>query len=396
MKGPLWLAWRYVIFHKAKSLILVACIVLTTILPVAVKLLVWQFDQKIVARAASTPSIVGAKGSSLDLVLSALYFKQGVVEPVAYAEVERARGDGLATAIPLHCMFTAMDYPVVGTSLEYFDYRELELGTGTLFVSLGDCVVGHKVAETLSVNVGDQIISDRANVLDLAGQSPLKLNVVGVLEASRTPDDWAVFVDLKTAWVIQGLGHGHQDLNKESPDSPVLMASESGRIIANRGVVSYIEITDENADSFHFHGDTDDFPVTAILVSASGFKEETILQGRYDSSDSEVQFVRPEIVVRDLMTIVFQVNRFFNANAILIGGSTAMLLVLVVLLSLRLRKREMETMFRLGCSRGTIVWLQVGEMGIIFGLAMVFVLLGSTWVWMISGDIVEGLLVNSR
>jgi putative ABC transport system permease protein len=109
-----------------------------------------------------------------------------------------------------------------------------------------------------------------------------------------------------------------------------------------------------------------------------------------------VQFVRPEIVVRDLMTIVFQVNRFFNANAILIGGSTAMLLVLVVLLSLRLRKREMETMFRLGCSRGTIVWLQVGEMGIIFGLAMVFVLLGSTWVWMISGDIVEGLLVNSR
>ena len=293
-------------------------------------------------------------------------------------------------------MFTAMDYPVVGTSLEYFDYRELELGGGTLFVSLGDCVVGHKVAEMLSVNVGDQIISDRANVLDLAGQSPLKLNVVGVLEASRTPDDWAVFVDLKTAWVIQGLGHGHQDLNKESPDSPVLMASESGRIIANRGVVSYIEITDDNADSFHFHGDTDEFPVTAVLVSASGFKEETILQGRYDSSDSEVQFVRPEIVVRDLMTIVFQVNRFFNANAILIGGSTAMLLVLVVLLSLRLRKREMETMFRLGCSRGTIVWLQVGEMGIIFGLAMVFVLLGSTWVWMISGDIVEGLLVNSR
>ena len=42
------------------------------------------------------------------------------------------------------------------------------------------------------------------------------------------------------------------------------------------------------------------------------------------------------------------------------------------------------------------MWLQVGEMGIIFGFAMVFVLLGSTWVWMVSGDIVEGLLVNSR
>ena len=396
MMGPLRLAWKYVCFHKAKSLILIACIVLTTILPVAVKLLVWQFDQKIVARAASTPSIVGAKGSSLDLVLSALYFKQGAANPVPYSEVERARGDGLATAIPLHCRFTAMGYPVVGTSLEYFGYRGLEAVDGSLFVSLGDCVVGHKVAEMLSVGVGDRLISDRDNVLDLAGQSPLKLNVAGVLGASRTPDDWAVFVDLKTAWVIQGLGHGHQDLNKESADSPVLLSSESGKIIANRGVVSYIEITDENIDSFHFHGDTSEFPVTAVLVAAHGFKEETILQGRYESSESEVQFVRPEIVVRDLMTIVFQVNRFFNANAILIAGSTAMLMVLVVLLSLRLRKREMETMFRLGCSKGTIAWLQIGEMGIIFGFSMVFVLMGCGWVWMVSGDIVEGLLVNAR
>ena len=96
------------------------------------------------------------------------------------------------------------------------------------------------------------------------------------------------------------------------------------------------------------------------------------------------------------MTIVFQVNRFFNANAILIAGSTAMLMVLVVLLSLRLRKREMETMFRLGCSKGTIAWLQIGEMGIIFGFSMVFVLMGCGWVWMVSGDIVEGLLVNAR
>ena len=53
-------------------------------------------------------------------------------------------------------------------------------------------------------------------------------------------------------------------------------------------------------------------------------------------------------------------------------------------------------MFKLGCSRSTIVMLQVGEMGIIFGIAA-FVLGFAVWgVWLSAGDLVESLLVNSK
>ena len=41
----------------------------------------------------------------------------------------------------------------------------------------------------------------------------------------------------------------------------------------------------------------------------------------------------------------------------------ALLLALVILLSLRLRRREMEVLFRLGCSRGLMVRLQLVEWG---------------------------------
>ncbi len=396
MKGIFHLAWKYVLFHKLKSLILIACIVLTAILPIAIKLMVWQFNQKIVARAESTPAVIGAKGSDLDLTLSTLYFKTGSVDTIPYAEVAKARQDNLALAIPIHSMFTALNHPLVGTSLEYFDFRGLSPKSGVLFTTIGDCVLGSKVAAALGVGPGDQIISDRDNVLDLAGQSPLKLTVAGVLNESRTPDDWVVFVDLKTAWVIQGLGHGHQDLTKEKSDSPILISRDDGKIVANKGVASYIEITPENIDSFHFHGNMDDFPITSIIAVAGDVKNETILQGRYDSGSAKVQFARPAVVVRELMSMVFRVNQFFNANAILIAISTALLLVLVVLLSLRLRKREMETMFKLGCSRGTIAMLQVGEMGIIFGVALILLSLAVWGIWLISGDVVESLLVNSQ
>ena len=395
MNGPLLLAWKYVRFHKFKSLILIACIVLTALLPIAIKMMLWQFNEKIVSRADGTPAVIGAVGSDLDLTLNALYFKSGSVNSVAYREVAVARTDGLAQAIPIHAMFTAQGHPVVGTSLEYFEFRGLVPSSGGMFATLGDCVLGAGVAAKLDLVPGDQLISDRDNVLELAGQSPLKMNVAGVLAEARSPDDWAVFVDLKTAWVIQGLGHGHQDLSKEEDDSPVLLSKSDGKVVANRGVASYIEITQENIGSFHFHGEVESFPVTSIISVAKNVKDETILQGRYQAGAGNTQFARPGNVVRDLMAMVFQIEKFFNANAILIAISTGMLLVLVVMLSLRLRQREMETMFKLGCSKSTIAWLQLSEMGIIFGAAGLLLAVSVWGVGLVSGDWVESLLVAS-
>lgn len=51
--------------------------------------------------------------------------------------------------------------------------------------------------------------------------------MVGVFKKSHTSDDLAVFVDLKTAWVIQGLGHGHQDITKLKDQTLVLKQTES-------------------------------------------------------------------------------------------------------------------------------------------------------------------------
>ena len=58
------------------------------------------------------------------------------------------------------------------------------------------------------MGVGGHVVSSPESVFDLAGVYPLKMAVVGVLAPTHTPDDDAVFVDVKTAWVIAGLAHG--------------------------------------------------------------------------------------------------------------------------------------------------------------------------------------------
>ncbi len=91
------------------------------------------------------------------------------------------------------------------------------------------------------------------------------LQVAGVLAPSFGPDDRAVFVDIKTTWIIEGVGHGHQALDEPTAASGVL-SREGSRITANASVVQYNEITAENADSFHFHGDLSDYPISAVIA----------------------------------------------------------------------------------------------------------------------------------
>ena len=392
--GWLRLALKYIAYHKFKSLILIACIFLTAFLPIAINLLLKKFDEKIVSRAAETPVVIGAKGSGLDLTLHTLYFKTSVDETIPFSHTNDIRETGWAKPIPVYSRFTAKkDFPIVGTTLDYFDFRDLSIETGDGLVTLGDCVIGSKVAEKAGITVGESLISDRKNMLDIAGSTPLKMHVRGILKPSNTPDDWCIFVDLKTAWVIEGLGHGHEELADETSDLKIIGRDEN-KIVASAAVRPYLEINDNNIDSFHFHGNISEFPVSSVIAIAPDKKSETLLIGRYETGVDDAQIVVPLNEVNQLMSIVFRVKQFFDANAFLIAISTFLLLFLVVLLSLKLRSREMDTMFRLGCSRGTIALLQVGEMAIVFLVSALLVTAAVWFVWQISGEFVQRLLLG--
>ncbi len=376
MRGILLLTWRYVAFNKVKSAIMIVCLTITLFLPLAAHVMIHHYEHDLMARARTTPLIVGAKGNRYDLVLKSLYFTAETPEAVTMAEVDAVNRDGRARAIPLHICFTARGKPIVGTWLDYFDFRDLAVADGTLPVLLGDAVLGHAVAAELELGPGDAILTDQTSLYDISAVYPLKMHVVGVLAPSGSPDDHAVFVDIKTAWVIEGIGHGHTDLT-ETDDASIILRKEEQEVVGSAAVVEHTEITDDNIASFHFHGDMADFPVTSIIVVPDSEKFATILKGRYSVSPME-QSLEPVRVIEELMGIVFRVKRFFDANFALICLTTFLFIVLVVMLSLRIRRREMETMFRIGCSRSTMVKLQLAELGIVLlvSLAMAAVLSG--------------------
>lgn len=370
MIDSLYIAWRYVGFNKIKTLTLIGCITVIAFLPLALELLLSESERQLMARATSTPLVVGAKGSAVDLVMNTLYFTDELPEAIKFAEADRVEDSGLALPIPIYARFRARGYPIVGTSLDYFDFRGLQMEKGRQMAIVGDAVLGAIVAEELRLKPDEGVVSSPENLFYLAGVYPLKLNIVGVLKKSHTADDRAVFVDLKTAWIIEGLGHGHTDLLKSS-DASVVLERSADRVTANAKLPMYSEISKLNLDSFHFHGDTSQYHISALIAVPKDAKAGTILRGRYIANEGTAQIVQPKEVVGGLLQNIFRVKSFIDGVIAFVGLATVLAVVLVFALSLRLRQREIQTIFKLGCSGSTIAQLVAAEILIILSFSAV-------------------------
>lgn len=353
MKQSLYLAYKYLTFNKFRTLVLIASIGIIIFLPNGLQKLITESEQQMMSRANSTPLIVGAKGSSTDLVINSLYFQQEKIENIKSNVADKLDDTGLGYSIPILSAFNARGFPIVGTTLEYFTFRKLNLQNGRNITYIGECVVGYKVAQDLNLSPGDSLISSPENYFDFAGVYPLKMNVVGILNPSDTPDDKAIFTDLKTNWIIVGLGHGHQDVTKTT-DQSIILNKDSSNVTANAKLFIYNEINQKTLESFHFHGDIRNYPITSVIFVPKDQKSNTILRGRFEAAEMPNQIVVPVKVVGNLLQSIFRIKEIFNTVFVLVGFATILILGLIVTLSIRLRKDEIFTMFTIGSSRAKV------------------------------------------
>ena len=360
----LYIAWQYLRFNRFKTLTIIACITVILSLPFILKLLVDEAELQLRSRAISTPLLIGERGSNMDLVLSSLYFTDDAPAALSMDLNQQILETGLAQVVPLYRRFNVGGFPIVGTSIDYFSFRKSRFASGRAFLYLSDCVLGAEIAEKLGLKVGDNLFSSSENLFDLAGNYPLKMTVAGILEMSHSADDLGVFVDLKTSWIIAGLGHGHEDL-KTIKDSTVVLQRDTSTIRANAKLMHYNEITMDNRTSFHFHGDMQGYPLSAIIVDPNNDRAAALLKGRFIGADVRQQIVKPANVINVLLERIFQIKKLVDGVTLLITLAALLALGLVFAISMRLRESELDTLFKLGCIRGAIARLLLAEITLV-------------------------------
>ncbi len=358
---------RLVLLHAAhhwvRTLLLAAAASVALALPIAGRFVVDRFETDLRERAQTVPLVVGAAGSRFDLVFTSLHFRMGAKGTIELGEADkivRDRSEGVIRAIPMHVRFTARGEPIAAVGFEYFAQRELIASTGRLPAGLTEVSLGARAAGRLGLGVGDELPSDQRTTLDITAPSSIVLRVVGVLQESGSPDDDAVFTELSTAWLLEGISHGHAEAETITDPSSVL--GRSGDAVALSGAVPTAQrVTDANAGSFHLHAERSELPITAVLVYPPSEKAATILAARYNARPG-TQAVRPERVVDELVSFVIRLRAVFDAIAMLLGATTAALIALIASLSVRIREDELRTLADIGASRRAVAVVALGEL----------------------------------
>ena len=369
MNDVLYIAWRYLRYNWGKTVVLIGSISLIVFLPAGLNVAVQQGAHALTVRAATTPLLIGPKGSAVDITLSALYFKQPSLESFEYRELTSVEDSGLALCIPLHLRYVVEGFRIVGTTTEYFDFRAMTFAQGRPMAMLGECILGANAAQALHANVGGHVTSSPAGAFDVAGTYPLRMSVVGVLAPTYSPDDDAVFVDIKTAWTIAGLAHGHQDVvNSDVPGG--VTKREEDNVVANAAVLSYTEITPENIESFHFHGDPDTFPIDGIVAVPKDEKSGVVLRGRFEQDNATAQILVPLDVIGELLDTLFSIRDYIILIGVGVGISTIATCILVFVLSIRIRQREIETIRKIGAPRKRLFAILATEIVLVVSLSI--------------------------
>ncbi|MAD78467.1 MAG: hypothetical protein CMJ51_03740 [Planctomycetaceae bacterium] len=392
LRHSIFLAVRHLRHHRGRTTLLLLALSLVGFLPLAVDGVVDAGERSLRSRAEATPLVAGAPGAPIDLVLSALYFRTPPERVVRFGEIDALVEGELATALPIVLGDRVKGAPLVGVDPGYVRFRGLRCADGRPFAVAGECIVGATVAARAGIVVDDRITTEPREMFDLAGAYPLRMRVVGVLEPTGGADDEAIFSSLETAWIVQGLAHGHDEL-EDADDPELVMGRRDGVVVGSAKVREFVEITDDNRDSFHFHGPPEERPVTAAILLPRDRKAGTILLGRADVGRLPMQVVRATEVIERLLVEVFRVRRILLAVLAAVAVATALLVAVVIALSIRIRATEIDTMNLIGAGRGRVAVILGTEVVILVGLAIAIAAAGGVLVTM-SIPAVERLLLG--
>jgi len=193
------------LWHRRRVLALV-CLTLTlsVTLLLGIQYLRTEVRQSFNNTITGTDLIVGARSGQLNLLLYTVFHLGDATNNIRWSTYQKLRTDErIDWVIPLSLGDSYRGHRVIGTNTQFFerfgygDEQSLALASGDWFSDLFDVVLGANVARQMTHRVGDRItLSHGGGSTSFSRHDDLPFRVSGVLEATGTPVDQAVFIGL--------------------------------------------------------------------------------------------------------------------------------------------------------------------------------------------------------
>ncbi len=267
----LWkIAWRSIQHRSLASALTAFSMSLGVALIVTVIVIYGVLDQSFRRSAQGYDLIVGPKGSSLELVISTVFYQREPIGKIPYADYTELRSgryrSAVEAAIPIALGEHYRGLPVVATSsefftkLEYLDGRKYQFqppGKNFSDSEMHDAVIGYAAAKKVGLKLGDKFRTMHGkDVADVEHQT--EYTIVGVLKPTGTPNDGAIFINVEGFFDM----HAGQDTVLDS----------SYRLKADAPKTEEKSDAHDHADDDHDHDHAEDAaaPQTAAKVDDHG------------------------------------------------------------------------------------------------------------------------------
>jgi putative ABC transport system permease protein len=338
--------------------------------------------------------VVGAKGSPLQLILSAVFHIDAPTGNIPLSEAVKLQNNRfIATGIPLSYGDSYAGYRIVGTNHQYPEMYGAKIANGRLWHKNFEVTLGATVAEKLNLSVGDSFSGSHGLAEGGEAHEEYKYRVVGQLSHTNSVLDQLILTATESVWEV----HQHLDESESSDED-------------------HKHIQNPTEDHEHEY-DSENMEITALLVKFRNPMGLVQLPGFINENTNMIAALP-----------VYEINRLFNLMgvgvdtintiAIVIMGVAGLSLFISLYNTLKERKYEMALMRTYGASRWKLVWLIMQEailltitgyiLGIFFsrlGLWLVFSLMESNYhytfarwalvaeeIWLLAIALVIGLI----
>lgn len=214
----LHIAWRYLLARPLVSILTILGVALGSALISLVLTIRAETHRTFLQESYLFDSVVGAKGSPLQMVLSSIYHLDVPTGNIPETIAEDLKKDfRVERAIPIGLGDNHKGFRIVGTVPELFNVkvnRFGEQGTETLFFETAEgsldlshpfnAILGSAVAEETGLGIGATFVGSHGLVA-IAGSAEhdeFPYTVVGILKPTNTSQDKAIFGSIKATWQV--------------------------------------------------------------------------------------------------------------------------------------------------------------------------------------------------
>lgn len=172
----------------------------------------YQIQEKLTNDAKGIDTVIGAKGSPLQLVLSSIYhidIPTGNINEKDYHNI--SKHPLVKTAIPISLGDNYQNFRIIGTEHSYLKHFRASLKNGKIWQNNMEVILGYEVAKSTKLRIGDKFFGNHGLIEGGEIHDNKEYLIVGVLEKNNNILDKLIITSTASIWNI----HNHQSKHDE-------------------------------------------------------------------------------------------------------------------------------------------------------------------------------------